>query len=133
MGSMNGLEIIPRMPSRQKKGNYYRLRTKKWLQAHGWTVENAEKRQRVVTKDRLSGEDRVLFIAKDLWGADLVAINGEEILFVQVKSNPGDIAKGMRELVRHPYPPSVRLWVVYWVPRSREPEIHEVTKEASPA
>ncbi|KKM82996.1 hypothetical protein LCGC14_1313820 [marine sediment metagenome] len=34
----------------------------------------------------------------------------------------------MKELAKHPYPPCVELWVLYWVSRAREPTIVRVDK-----
>ena len=112
--------------SNDKKGNYHRLKTRKWLERLGYAVEYMERRQRIVTRDKKTGKERVIFVARDIWGADLAAMNGREIIFVQVKANEGDISRGMKELARHPYPPSVELWVVHWPYRAREPRIEEV-------
>jgi hypothetical protein len=112
------------MPSSIAKGNYYRLRTRKWLESLGYTVENAEVTQRIVTKDGL-----VLFKKRDLWGADLLVRDESNIIFVQVKTNKGDLAKGMRELSKGPWPLFVGRWVCWWPPRRRleiGPEIVEV-------
>ena len=116
--------------NKSSKGNYYRLRTKKWLEEKGYLVENAEKSQRIVTKDRTTGELKVLFIKKDIWGADLIARNAESLVFVQVKANKGDISKGMKELSRGPWPPSVGRWVAYWPPRRRMAEGPEIVEVA---
>jgi hypothetical protein len=119
------------MGSNVAKGNYYRLRTKKWLQSLGYLVENLERQQRVVKKNEL-GEDSVFFLKFDIWGADLIARNEEHVLFVQVKTNEGDVARGIKELNKGPWPGSVDRWVVYW-PKRRKfkvgPEIIEVGEE----
>ena len=113
--------------SKISKGNYYRLKTKKWLEKDGWTVENLEKTQRIFTKDK-----GVLFIKSDLWGADLIAVNGIDIIFVQCKTHKSDISKGIKELSRVPWPASVKRWVVRWDAGAREPTI-TVVNEIIPA
>jgi Holliday junction resolvase-like predicted endonuclease len=105
--------------SKVSKGNYYRLRTKQWLQELGYLVENLERSQRIVTRNKTTGEQQVLFIRRDVWGADLIARNEEHVLFVQVKSNAGDVAKGMKELSKGPWPEAVVRWVVWWPARRR--------------
>lgn len=101
-----------------QKGNYYRLRTKKWLEQNEYLVENLEKSYRVYDKKK----DRVIFIKRDIWGADLIARNKDFILFVQVKSNKGDIAKGVAELSKGPWPANVMRIVVHW-PQGRRLEV----------
>ena len=110
------------MVSRVQKGNYYRLKTKKWLEADGYLVENLEHSQRIFLKDK----DQVIFIKKDIWGADLIAKNKKEIIFIQCKTNKGDISSGIKELNTTIWPACVKLWVVRWPLRAREPEIVEV-------
>lgn len=118
--------------SRASTGNYYKNRTKKWLEKDGFVVANMETQFRVVTKDKKTGEDKVIFVKRDTFGADLMAMDGSRLVFVQVKTNKGDIAAGLKELAKHPYPPFVELWVVRWEPRAREPEIAEVNREYMP-
>lgn len=115
------------MANKVKKGNYYRLRTKKYLQGHGFVVENLEKTQRIYQEDKTTGEKKVIFVKRDLWGADLIAKDDEDLIFIQVKTNRGDISTGIKELMATPWPGSknILLWVVYWERGSREPEIHD--------
>jgi len=103
-----------------KKGNYYRLKTKKWLEADGFKVETLEKTMRIFTNDK-----KVIFIKRDLWGADLIASNGSELIVIQNKTSRGDASKGIRELKSAPWPDNVKKWVVIWSFKSREPEIIE--------
>ena len=113
---------------RQRKGRYYLLKTRDYLKNLGYEVDIVEKTQRIVTKDD-KGKQFVLFQKKDLWGADLVARNREELIWVQVKSNKGDIGRGIKQLSEDEnWPDSdvVKRWVICWEPRVREPEIVEV-------
>lgn len=111
-------------PSSIQKGNYYRLKTKKWLERRGYFVETVEKRASVHV-----GAGRIVYVTRDLWGADLLASNldPEELLVVQVKGNKGDISKGVHELRAGKWPISkVRRIVVWWPHMAREPHVVEV-------
>ena len=101
------------------KGNYYRLKTKKWFEKDGYLVENLEKNQRLFVKGR------VIFLKKDLWGADLIAKNNKEMIFIQCKTNKVDISKGIKELNKTIWPSFVKKYVVIWKERAREPDIIE--------
>lgn len=117
--------------ARQRKGRYYLLKTRDYLKGLGYQVEIVEKTQRIVTRDD-KGKQFVLFSKKDLWGGDLVARNKEELIWVQVKSNKGDIGRGIKQLSEDDeWPESVKRWVMYWEPRAKEPEIIEVVEEDS--
>jgi len=103
-----------------RKGTYYRLRTQKWLESLGYEVAPLERQQRIVRTDKKTGKQEVIFIKRDVWGADLVAKNSEHMVFVQCKSNSGDIAKGIKELSKGTWPDGdVERWVTYWPPRRR--------------
>jgi len=102
------------------KGNYYRIKTKKWFQDKGYFTEYLEKNQRIFTKGR------VIFIRRDVAGADGLAMNGKELIFWQAKLNSDNIAKAFKEFNKFPYPNFIQRWIVVWKPRGREPQIVEV-------
>ena len=99
------------------RGNYYRKKTADWFKKEGYDVEIIEKNQRIWTPKG------VIFIKRDLWGADLCAKNEEEIIFIQCKTNRVDINKGIAELNETRWPQTVKKVVVIWELRAREPEI----------
>ena len=101
------------------KGNYHRKKTQEWLESEGYIVAPLEVTRRIFVPGKDGKPDRVVFSKKDLWGADLIARNGTELIFIQVKANPGHIAEGMKELSRGIWPPWVQRWVVHWPPRTR--------------
>jgi hypothetical protein len=105
--------------NRVRKGNYYRLKTKKWFEAEGYLVENLERNQKLFIKGK------VIFIKKDVWGSDLMAKNDKEIIFIQCKTNKTDINKGIKELNATVWPKNIRKMVVIWEKRAKEPEIIE--------
>lgn len=107
------------MATKQSKGNYYRLKTKKFLEADGYEVANAEVKKPVPIKGRL------VWIATDIFASDLIAMNGKEILFVQVKANRTDISKAVIAFSKHKFPKTIRKIAVWWPPRAAVPEIFE--------
>jgi hypothetical protein len=64
-----------------------------------------------------------------LFGADLLAFNKDEIIFIQVKSGEKtgiNIKKAINEFLKYPFPDFVKLWVVIWRKKEKEPEIIDV-------
>lgn len=100
--------------NKRRKGAYYRRKTKQWLEEQGYTVMTTE----ISTKRK----------THDVFGCDLMAMNGKHLVGIQVKSNKGDISKGVKELKVWPWPKCkcIKLWVVHWPTRAKEPVIREV-------
>ena len=110
--------------SSSQKGNYYKLKTKKWFEAKGFEVEYLEKLQRIFAKDK------VIWIKRDLFASDMLALKKpDEIIFCQVKLGKSNIAGAYKEFAKHQFPDCVKLWIVVWTPRVKEPEIVEVELE----
>ena len=107
------------MPNKIQRGNYYRLKTKHFYEAEGYEVANAEVKKPMPIKGRL------IWIATDIFASDLIAMNGKEILFIQVKTNRGDVSKAVAEFAKHQFPPTIRKIVVCWPERASVPEIFE--------
>lgn len=105
------------------KGNYYRLKTKKFFEADGYEVVNSEVRKAMPIKGRL------VWIATDIFASDLIAMNGEEMIFIQVKANRTDVSKAVIAFSKHNFPATVRRVVVWWPPRSSVPEIFNAGSE----
>ena len=102
------------MLNKVRKGNYYRLKTRKWLESKGYLVEILEHSGR--------------YSKKDIWGSDLIAKNETELIFIQVKSNKAHLSMGKKELLATVWPPFVKLWVVCWEPYSKKPIVVEVVQ-----
>ena len=114
-----------------RKGAYYVNRTKQWLEDQGYMVERVEHSERIMVRDRKTGELKVIFRKRDLWGADICCRNEEHMIFVQVKSNRGQVSDGIKQLSVGPWPRYIGRWVVWWPLRRRMddgPEIVEVDK-----
>ena len=102
------------------KGNYWRLKTKQWFLDKGYSCEYLEKIQRLYTKGR------IVFIKKDIFGADGLAMDGDKAIFWQCKLGKKNIAQAIKEFEKYPYPYDhnvVERWIVVWTPRKKEPEV----------
>lgn len=106
--------------SNSKKGNYYKLRTKKWLEKKGYQVSFLERLQSIYINGR------VIFIKKDQMASDLLAVSDSEIIFIQVKLNKAHVADAIKEFHKFKFPDMAEKWIVVWEVRAREPDIVEV-------
>lgn len=106
--------------SNSSKGNYYRLKTKKMLESDGYEVEYLEKYTSIYV-----GDGKVIHKKKDLFACDILAMNGKEIRFIQVKAGRSHIAEGIKGFFEHKFPMDSRREVWIWEAR-QEPEIIEV-------
>ena len=108
------------------KGNYYKVKTKKWLEKDGYQVEYLEKLQRIFTGAKL------FYVKKDLFASDILAMNEQDIIFVQVKSGKNttgiSIKKAIQEFQKYQFPEFVKRWIVVWRDKQKEPEVIEVEK-----
>jgi hypothetical protein len=105
------------MANKIQRGNYYRLKTKHFYEAEGYEVANAEVKKPMPIKGRL------IWIATDIFASDLIAMNGKEILFIQVKTNRGDVSKAVAEFAKHKFPENIRKVVVCWPERASVPDV----------
>lgn len=105
-----------------KKGNYYKIRTKNWFIKKGYQCELLERLNRIY----LPKTKQIIFQKKDVFGADGLAMNKEEIIFWNAKFGKKNIASGIKEFKKFEFPSFVKLWLIVWEYRKREPEIVEV-------
>ena len=108
--------------STAKKGQYYKRKTKLWFIEKGWATEYVERMQVIHAK-----AGKLVYIKKDLWGADGCSMNGKEIIFWNSKFGRLHINDGIEEFKKYPYPPQVQRWLVVWEKGVKEPEIINVT------
>ena len=104
-------------------GNYYKLRTKKWLESEGYQVGTLEKMFRIYDEKK----KMALFVKRDQFASDLLAVSDKEVIFVQVKFNTarGKTAEAIREFNKFSFPKFVSKWIVIWQKGASEPEIVE--------
>ena len=104
------------------KGTYYRLKTKKWFEQKGYATEYLERFTRIFNPKT----KQILFIKRDLFGADGLSMNGHELVFWNSVLNRKNIAEHIKDFLKHPYPKGTLRWIIVWELRAREPEIVEV-------
>lgn len=114
------------MASNVSRGAAAKGRTKKWLASLGFQVADLEKVHWIFTpKGRIP-------IKRDQFGSDLLAMDGAEIVFVQVKSGEsartGTFPAAQRLFASFLFPPFVRLLVVAWPPRARTPRVLKIER-----
>jgi hypothetical protein len=107
------------MPSASQKGSYYKSRTKKWLESMGYSVGHLERMLVVRGKPGL-------FVKRDQFGSDLLAVSATQVLFVQVKMGGATwrkrgLSSARIEFAPFPVPPNSVQMIVVWEPRARQP------------
>ena len=113
------------MRSAAAKGSYWKARTVKWLEARGYQVAYLERMFFVWTpKGQIATK-------RDQFASDLLAMNGDEIVFVQVKggeSRRDGLAAARRKFAAFAFPRGTKQWLVLWAPKARQPEIEVVSE-----
>ena len=101
------------------RGVYYKQKTKKWFIKKGYQCEYTETLRRIFTKKGL------IYIKKDLFGADMLAFNEDGYIFANAKFGRNNLSAGLKEFRKFNFPKvkKVEHWLVVWELRVREPEI----------
>ena len=119
-----------------KRGNICKAKTKKWFLEHGYETEYPEK----VQYFKKSPSSPMIFIKRDLFGADGVSMNGKDIIFWNSKSVSDAVLEPVkieaiaretaRDFAKHQFPiiPGVILQAVIWAPR-KKPVFVDVTEK----
>jgi hypothetical protein len=113
------------MTSAVAKGQYWKARTKKFLEAEGYQVAFLE---RVLWLQTPTGR---IPVKRDQFASDLLAVNADDVIFVQVKggvSRRSQIAAARKAFGGFVFPPGTRQWIVLWAPRARQPEVIVVSE-----
>lgn len=108
------------MQSAVAKGQYWKVRTKKYLESRGYQVAYLERVMWIMTNN-----GRVP-VKRDQFGADLLAVNQIEVVFVQVKGGETgrkNVAAARTEFAKYVFPPGTQQWIVVWDKRARHPEV----------
>jgi len=112
------------VPSNNARGAYFKKRTRRWLMDRGYQVGALE----IVHWIYRPGRPPIP-VKRDQFGADLLAVNKVEILFVQVKGGKaavgGTFPDARRKFAEFTFPPGARRIVIGWPPRARRPRVVE--------
>lgn len=111
------------MASSTSRGNYYKKKTKEYYESIGYTVQITE-----FMCGRVISPGKVIYVKRDVFGSDGIAMNGKDIIFWNSKaaSNINRVyqhkSEGIKEFSLYPFPSHVKRHVVIWEPR-KEPRI----------
>jgi len=113
------------MANTTSRGNYYKRKTRDWFIGRGYTTQLTE-----FLTTRPIGGGKVIYIKKDVFGADGISMNGKEIIFWNSKHTLGGDVRfekhgAKKEFAKYPFPPSVKLQAIIWQPRQKIPTIVE--------
>lgn len=114
------------MASTTSRGNFYKKKTQEYFQKKGYVTQLTE-----FMTARYIGPGRIVYIKKDVFGADGISMNGKEIIFWNSKHGTTKRGKsdstysGKSDFEKFPFPPFVRRVIVFWEPR-KEPVLIEV-------
>jgi hypothetical protein len=110
------------MINKTQKGNRNRDKTKKYYEALGYDVTVVEQAK------FFNFGGRMWCKKKDCFGADLLAMDGKEMVFIQCKSGTLQATAVKREFDKWKYPisPVIKKVVVCWKFRARQPIIKEI-------
>jgi hypothetical protein len=108
------------VPSNSARGSYYRARSKKWLEAQGYTVAYLERMLMVAPG---------AYVKQDQLGADLLAVRAgitAGVLFVQVKMGGASwrkrgVSEAKKEFEKYPLPDNCLQVIHVWEPGAHEP------------
>lgn len=127
-----------------KRGAHYKARTRQWLRDHGYQFAEMEVVRWVFRgkqRGTASGVDLERFglepaapsrgdmfpVKRDQFASDLLAIKGEELIFIQVKggdgAGTGTFPDARRKFAEFSFPSFVKLWIVAWPTRATQPRI----------
>src|ERR1043165_4266167 len=111
------------MATAVSRGQYFKQRSKRWLEAHGYTVAFLERMLYI------QGRHGLVPVKRDQMGADLLAVNHERVIFAQIKWGEtwrSQLAAARREFSKYPLAADCEQVIIGWPPRAREPEVIEI-------
>lgn len=111
------------MASTTSRGNYYKRKTKVHFEKLGYTVQLTE-----FMTTRPIGPGKVIFVKKDVFGSDGIAMKEDDIIFWNSKhTTTGNISveksRGRKDYRKFPFPVFVKRQLVIWQPRKKIPDI----------
>jgi len=109
------------MASTNSRGNYYKKKSKEYYESLGYTVQLTE-----FVTSRPIGGGKIIYVKKDVFGSDGIAMNGRDIIFWNSKSTVAGKDQiswhkttGKKEFDKYPFPKSVKKQLIIWQPREK--------------
>lgn len=114
------------MVSTNSRGGYYRKKSEDYYRDLGYMVQTTE-----FICGRPISKDKIIYVKKDVFGSDFIAMNRNEIIFVNSKhtitgNTSVEKSRGKKEFEKYPFPPHVKLQLIIWQPRVKVPLIVEL-------
>ena len=122
----------PKRKSAAAKGQYYKTRTKEWLEKQGYAVARMEHLawiRRGGEACAKCGQAPMIPTKRDEFGSDLLAIRPDDAggpghaVFVQVKLGADQVYAARRIFASFPFPSTVLRWVAVWEKGGHAPTI----------
>jgi len=103
------------MASTTSRGNYYKAKSKEYYEKLGYVVQITE-----FMCGRMIAPNKMIYIKKDVFGSDGIAMNGKEIIFWNSKhftskeSLSSQMNQARKEFNQYPFPEGVTKQIVMW-------------------
>lgn len=107
-----------------KKGNYYKHKTKAWLDEEGYYTEYTE----VITRQFNPKTNSLAYRKRDIFACDGISMNHNQIVFWNSVLGKNGISKHYKKFKEIPFPPidGIKVWIIVWEKGARQPEIVDV-------
>jgi len=118
------------MTSTNQRGTYYKNKTRDWFNSQGYTTQLCE-----FVCGRMIGPGRIIYQKKDVFASDGISMNGKELIFWNSKhctsknSKSSQISSAKKEYAQFPFPKGVKVQIIMWTPRVKQPEVIDCQPE----
>jgi len=107
------------MASTNKRGNYYKVKSREYYESRGYTVELTE-----FVCGRMVAPGKIIYSKKDILCSDGIAYNEQEfILWNSKHTTTGNIANekssGKKDYEKIKVPPFIKKQLIIWQPRQK--------------
>lgn len=115
------------MPSTTQRGNYFKVKTKKYFEDLGYETQLTE-----FTCGRMIAPGKLIYVKKDVFSSDGISMNGKEIIFWNSKystsqdSEDVSVREGIKDFDKHKFPDCVKRQLVVWKLRVKKPQIIDI-------
>lgn len=117
--------------SNTSKGNYYKKKTQTWFEKQGYFVVLTEFKSTIPV-----GPGRVIWVTKDILGADGIAMKKSTNEFIMwnskgvstIDSRDTHKSKGKKDFSIFPFPDKITRQIILWMPRVKDPQVVPCTE-----